>query len=135
MNWFFLFVCLILIFFFLGEKRRVNKSFAELKSRLQQVEELLVEVCAVLENERAEDDPSRKGEDQSGKVGKRFSGEEVSFKSKWREEEVKKEDRKSRKTKKIINLYNQGHSVNEIARQTGTGQGEVQLIIDLYSRN
>ncbi|NLW56908.1 MAG: hypothetical protein GX050_09925 [Firmicutes bacterium] len=36
------------------------------------------------------------------------------------------------RSKRIIELLQQGLSVKEIARTTGMGQGEVQLIIDLY---
>lgn len=34
----------------------------------------------------------------------------------------------------ILNLYSQGMSVLEISKQLGIGQGEVKLIIDLFSR-
>ncbi len=33
----------------------------------------------------------------------------------------------------VLNLFEQGLSVKDIARRTGMGQGEVQLIVDLYA--
>ncbi|HEY8344371.1 MAG TPA: hypothetical protein VIL66_04165 [Bacillota bacterium] len=38
------------------------------------------------------------------------------------------------KRQMIIDLSNEGAPIKEIARQVGMGQGEVQLIIDLYSK-
>lgn len=38
-----------------------------------------------------------------------------------------------RRHRDVLNLFQQGVSVKDIARQTGMGQGEVQLIVDLYA--
>ncbi|WP_129409432.1 DUF6115 domain-containing protein [Marinitoga lauensis] len=36
---------------------------------------------------------------------------------------------------KIIEYYNKGMSINEIAKMLDKGSGEVKLIIDLYHKN
>lgn len=41
---------------------------------------------------------------------------------------------KHKRNQRIVSLFQQGMSVKEIAMKTGMGQGEVQLIVDLYSR-
>jgi vacuolar-type H+-ATPase subunit I/STV1 len=53
-------------------------------------------------------------------------------------EEIKKESQKSPEQilkEKIIEYYNNGKSINEIAKMLDKGSGEVKLIIDLYYKN
>lgn len=53
-------------------------------------------------------------------------------------EEIKKESEKSPEQilkEKIIEYYNNGKSINEIAKMLDKGSGEVKLIIDLYYKN
>jgi hypothetical protein len=39
------------------------------------------------------------------------------------------------KHRQIINLWRQGTTIEEIARQLGTGRGEIQLILGIYRRS
>lgn len=224
MNWFINYALLFLVFIgLLRERRRTNVSLAELRARMLQVEELLIEVCFFLEESaKSRMDSS---EIQSSQVlseieeeerispelmeGSEAGSEVESGTAPERrleprlappelpemEEEIKLEPKpkavpiearqpvggevesadaspppsrsfsdndekdersggvepsggrnraqtpplnppfgKHKRNQRIVDLFQQGMSVKEIAMRTGMGQGEVQLIIDLYSR-
>ncbi|HBK68351.1 MAG TPA: hypothetical protein DDZ91_06900 [Firmicutes bacterium] len=183
----YLVVVVISLFLFWRGKKRFSMMLSELSSRVAQVEELLLEVCSVLEEkeplpeivlpsestqqvEEEEDnsfEPLRRAEINLADDGKNVIGSETiepevisaketqekntSFEKPetsdstittfLHENQIKKNrfetiDLSSlpERNQMIIELFQKGLSVKEIARKSGMGQGEVQLIIDLYTQ-
>lgn len=202
-GWGFLFLLVVII---LGwrERRRNYRKFSELNTRLAQVEELLLEVCALVEEkivpgelpplqpepavpekpaEKTEpDQPGRRKEpekpnadevgapgttalrvvskpveetappsptvasrkEQPGLTGEQPAPPEQPDSPPKMPAKKGRKPATDKKTKtvnvqklppwnqQIIELWQKGLSVQEIARQIGKGQGEVQLILDLY---
>lgn len=165
---FFLLALLVLGYW---ERKKYGRKLSELDSRLTQVEELLLEVCALVEEGNTTREPSspaaseeRKGEDR-GEASRGSAGQTPPSSVPTQEikpvappeqppspasqsglaAQTKKGEKKGRKPKvareklpewnqQIIELWQQGVPVPEIARQTGKGQGEVQLIVELYCK-
>ncbi|HBR29332.1 MAG TPA: hypothetical protein DD789_07820 [Firmicutes bacterium] len=148
-GWCLLFMLVIIV---LGRRawKKYALKLAELNSRLSQVEELLLEVCSLVEEESGEEmllpvvetaqlpaaelpkadseqlaqaellPPAALPSDQGTKHPKGKKGGSVNPQKlpEWHQQ--------------IIELYEKGLSVQEIARQIEKGQGEVQLVVDLY---
>jgi len=165
-----IFFLLVWLFLSFWERKKYRRKLSELNSRLTQVEELLLEVCALVEEGKTANEPSsptleeKKGEDR-GEVRRESTAQAPPFGVPAQEikpvtpqeqpplpspqpglaAQPNRRDRnkKARKPKvtpdklpewnqQIIELWQQGLPVPEIARQTGKGQGEVQLIVELY---
>jgi len=193
LGWFFLFM-LVVIGLGWRERKKNARIFSELSSRLAQVEELLLEVCALVEEKLALEElpPLPEEMEETSAPHEREEAEEAARPEEPTERQlaesvvvegtpeatneppqtvdVQREEPQlpqeqepqrpapqtqpparegSKPTKgkkagtakrpklppwneKIIELWQQGVSVPEIARQVEKGQGEVQLIIDLY---
>lgn len=205
---FFFFCIAILLFWNLWERIKNRRRLASLNSRIRQLEELLLEVCAVLEESRNSEEPaaSRAGQlvpaeepaalaglkaveiteeppeepekpEETGKpeeagepeervtplppaggrehrdhqaakgttAGERQAGEEENEREEEEgpaaiadraggEESVPPELPAADRRRQVLELFHQGIPVKTIARRFGMGQGEAQLIIDLYAR-
>ena len=194
-GWCFLFMLVIIVLGWRERKKNLRK-FSEINFRLAQVEELLLEVCALVEERLVQeelppllDEPQESGTRQEpveqeepvkpqvvepekpegvktrevgNKAGKTKQPTQTAA-AQREEQPVLSEEQpeppvsqprmpakqgskqtKGKKAKKakgqklppwnqqIIELWQKGLSVQEIARQIEKGQGEVQLIIDLY---
>jgi FtsZ-interacting cell division protein ZipA len=167
----YLILMLVLVVLVFWERKSSGRRLSELEARLRQVEELLLEICALMEEEETtiESPASAQQETENSKAPGRENPQPVgqtpppiasgpvevavtasgqpqspSVQPKPKtppKKEVKKESKHKVKREKlpqwnqqIIQLWQQGLPVPEIARQTGKGQGEVQLIIDLYCK-
>ncbi|HHU82657.1 MAG TPA: hypothetical protein GXZ26_06605 [Firmicutes bacterium] len=196
---FFFFCIAILLFWILWERIRNRLRLTGLNSRIRQLEELLLEVCAVLEESLKKEEPETSFAAQlepamkeSGEPEKPEELEEpekleapeeleesekpvsplplVGKKDYWdpqaktvamAEEQPTAEQEGERGTgegkpaihgqtggeesgqpelqaadrrRQVLELFHQGIPVKTIARKIGMGQGEAQLIIDLYAR-
>lgn len=172
-----IFILLLLLILWYGERKKVTRRISEVEFRLAHVEELLLEVCAlveegesgsepapsaVLENKKEEDRKEAKEESpapikpspvatvsspENKAAGPSEKPPVLSSPSGTVAQvaQPEREEKKGRKPKvplgklpewhqQIIELWQQGLPIPEIARQTGKGQGEVQLILDLYCK-
>ncbi len=173
-GWCLLFMLVIIV---LGRRawKKYALKLAELNSRLSQVEELLLEVCSLVEEESGEEMllpvveiAQLPAEEEGGDQTEDGANQTIELPlPQIRAAELPKADSeqlaqaellppaalpsdqgpKHPKGKKggsvnpqklpewhqqIIELYEKGLSVQEIARQIEKGQGEVQLVVDLY---
>ncbi len=195
---FFFFCIAILLFCNLWERMKNRRRLAGLNSRIRQLEELLLEVCAVLEENREKEEaegsgtarlepagqepgepeslgkpeelgePEKPGEPESiGAPGEFGEPEEIvqyaapkepeepvalvslpPFAAEERptaeeeyiygwtggEDPAPPEQQAADRRHQVLELFHQGIPVKTIARRIGMGQGEAQLIIDLYAR-
>ncbi|NLY91251.1 MAG: hypothetical protein GX081_06540 [Firmicutes bacterium] len=171
MQGWYIFILLVLLVFGFWERKKYGRKLSELTSRLTQVEELLLEVCALVEEGQTANEPSSPAafEEKKGEEGGEANRETIAqappssapAQEKKRvappeqppspppqtglTELPNKDGKKDKKLKiirenlpewnqQIIELWQQGLPVPEIARQTGKGQGEVQLIVELYCK-
>src|SRR5690554_2062389 len=168
---FFFFFGAFVILLWLRDKRKILRKFSDLRLRVRQMEELLLEICAYLEKETKET-AAVEGQGKppdSGRTVKAMLFEQSTIKEQKQPEPAKSPSTTERKGvvrkaetdlnaekagsggsdtcesrpahrkvperhREILGLFQQGISVKNIARQTGMGQGEVQLIVDLYAR-
>lgn len=202
------FFCLTvpILIWLLWDRIKIRRRLANLIPRIRQLEELLLEVCAVLEKDLKKQGPetacvvqtlllddgqpsARQQEQQveslpSGDearpharnhrigqaetmetVNNRPAEEEAREEKKKEKNEEKKEEKKEERVsetrerpasatpeydgredfaqlesqvgdrrRQVLELFHQGIPVKTIARRIGMGQGEAQLIIDLYAR-
>lgn len=176
---FFLLLVLVLVY---RERKKNARKFDELDSRLSQVEELVLELCALVEERETAGEPSPSAALEEKKEGNAHGRKEEERKEVSQEAagqtrpysvpapetkpvqpvapppslssppsspeaaaQPERGEKKGRKPKvipeqlpewhqQIIELWQQGLAIPEIARQTGKGQGEVQLIVDLYCK-
>jgi outer membrane biosynthesis protein TonB len=197
-GWCFLLMLVIIV---LGwrERKKNTRKFSEINTRLAQVEELLLEVCALVEENVIQEDLSplpnelgepveleepiitpepvvpeklekpemvekRESSNRKGKTDKppqsaavqkekavstreqleqpeqagppasppKMPAKQGSKQTKGKKVKTAKGQKLSPLNQQIIELWQKGLSVQEIARQIEKGQGEVQLIIDLY---
>ena len=168
--------CVLFMLVIIGLGRRALKKYAlmlsELDSRLAQVEELLLEVCTLVEEESGEETlfsvveaeqfpvaeegeiPTEKAplpeiwiqeaeplKADSTPLAQTKSEEPVVFSTDQSAKQIKGKNEGTVKQQKlpewkqqIIELHEKGLSVQAIARQIGKGQGEVQLVVDLYAQ-
>ena len=71
----------------------------------------------------------------SGLESKEVRLEEKAVVTENKETTVLEDENNENKTKEILELYAQGKTVMQISKELGLGQGEVRLIVDLYSKN
>ena len=135
-------------------------KLSDVNARLFQVEELLLEVCSLIEegsgketllpveetteflaveeiSPTVEAPAEAEIELQEAELPKADTAPPTQSKSGTRDPKGKKggkvdQQKLSEWNQQIIELYEKGHSVQEIARQIEKGQGEVQLVVDLY---
>ena len=193
---FFFFCIAFLLFLNLWARIKNRRRLAKVNSRIRQLEELLLEVCAILEENREKEEPAASRvarlaaakepedlveqveqakpdepekpqeagepeegitslspaagkEDRDRPAGKKAAVGEEPAKGEERDKEegpasagggsggekpIPPEQQAADRRRQVLDLYHQGMPVKAIARRIGMGQGEAQLIIDLYGR-
>ena len=83
----------------------------------------------VREIDMSKSQAAKLGDETSNKVENVFDKQELKT-DKSKLEDDKKE--KINNNKQILNLYSQGKSIDDIAKELGIGHGEVRLVINLF---